>query len=257
MIGLRYGDWRTVLADVGEVDALIVDAPYSAKTHTGHDKGTAGVQPSAQKRGGYVMANGIIDAPYDRRSIDYSAFTPEDVHEFIDAWAPRCRGWMVSITDDVLFPVWREAMAKHNRQVFQDVVAIVSGMTVRLAGDGPSSWCLHIAVSRPRTREFSKWGTLPGGYYGPSESQLVVGGKPRWLMSALVGDYTRPGNLVVDPCSGGCSTLIAAHQAGQNGIGAELDPATYAKAKARVDTVLSQPLLFTDAPAKQSSILEF
>lgn len=257
MIDLRCGDWRTALADVGEVDLLCIDAPYSAKTHAGHNAGKSGVQPSALARGGYVRANGATNAAYSRRAINYAHFTPEDVHEFVDGWAPRCRGWMVSITDDVLFPVWREAMAKHNRQVFQDVVAIVSGMTVRLAGDGPSSWCLHIAVSRPRTREFSKWGTLPGGYSGPAESQLVIGGKPRWLMSALVNDYSRPGNLVCDAFSGGATTLIAAHQAGRNGIGAELDPVTYAKAKARVDTVLSQPLLFADAPAKQPSILEF
>ena len=253
MIDLRCGDWRQVLQDVQQVDLLCVDAPYSAKTHAGHDRGSG---LDAHKGNGkpYSATNTGGDAT-PRRAIDYSAFTPADVTEFVDAWAPRCRGWMVSITDDVLFPVWRDAMERHNRQVFQDVVAIVSGMTVRLAGDGPSSWCLHIAVSRPRTREFSKWGTLPGGYFGPAESQLVVGGKPRWLMSALVNDYSRPGDTIVDAFAGGATTLIAAHQAGRHGIGAELDPVTYAKAKARCDAVLSQPLLFAE-PAKTVSLLE-
>lgn len=255
MIDLRLGNWREVLQDVQQVDCICVDAPYSAKTHAGHDTGAAGVQPSAKKQGGYVKANGVKEAAFDRRAIDYSAFTPADVAEFVDAWAPRCRGWMISITDDVLFPVWRDAMARHNRQVFQDVVAIVSGMTVRLAGDGPSSWCLHIAVSRPRTREFSKWGTLPGGYFGPAESQLVVGGKPRWLMSALVNDYSRPGDTIVDAFAGGATTLIAAHQAGRHGIGSELDETTYDKALARVQTVLSQPMLFEHVPTATQSLI--
>ena len=30
---LRCGDWREVLADVGEVDAIVCDCPYSARTH--------------------------------------------------------------------------------------------------------------------------------------------------------------------------------------------------------------------------------
>ena len=246
MIDLRLGDWLTALADVGMVDAVLVDAPYSAKTHAGHDKGAAGVQPTAGKQKSYMREQGW-EPLYDRRAINYACFTPDDVRAFVDAWAPRCRGWMASITDDVLFPVWREAMAAHDRQVFQDVVAVVSGMTVRLSGDGPSSWCLHIAVSRPRTREFASWGTLPGGYFGPAESQPVIGGKPKWLMSALINDYSRPGNLVCDPCAGGATTLIAAHQAGRHGVGAEIDPATHAKAVARVAKVLSQPLLFTEA----------
>jgi len=39
---------------------------------------------------------------------------------------------------------------------------------------------------------------------------MIIGGKPMWLMRALVRDYSRPGNLVCDPCAGGATTLIAA-----------------------------------------------
>jgi site-specific DNA-methyltransferase (adenine-specific) len=233
----------------------MVDAPYSAKTHSGHDAGTAGVQPTAEKRGGYKRkTRAAVDASYKRRAIDYSAWTKKDVDAFVDAWAPRCRGWMVSITDDVLFPMWRDAMARHNRQVFQDVVAVVSGMTVRLSGDGPSSWCLHIALSRPRTREFSAWGTTRGAYVGAAEKQTAIGGKPEWLMRDLITDYTRPGQTVVDPCAGGATTLLAAYQTGRRAIGAELDPATYAKAKARLDRALAQPHLFD--PGLQRAVQE-
>ena len=53
------------------------------------------------------------------------------------------------------------------------------------------------------------WGTLPGAYHGApfdegentvtSSKRIVPGGKPTWLMRAIVGDYSRPGDLVVDP----------------------------------------------------------
>lgn len=61
-----------------------------------------------------------------------------------------------------------------------------------------------------------------------------MGGKPLWLMRAIVGDYTNPGDVVVDPCAGGGTTLIAAAELGCTAIGAELDPETYAKAQARI-----------------------
>ena len=256
MIDLRVGRWETALADVGEVDALILDAPYSDKTHKGHDAGTAGVQPTTAKKGAYLQANGMLNLPYNRRGIDYKSFDRKQVDELVDHWAPRCRGWMVSITDDVLLPVWRDAMARHNRVTFQDVVAIVSGMTVRLSGDGPSSWCLHIAVSRPRTREFASWGTLPGGYFGPTEPQPVVGGKPMWLMQALIRDYTRQGDTVLDPTAGGATTLIAANTLGRKAIGAEMDPATAAKAQARIDRHLRQGTLFEPAQMAVQARLE-
>lgn len=39
MIDLRLGKWEDVLSDVGEVDAVISDPPYSSRTHKGHDDG--------------------------------------------------------------------------------------------------------------------------------------------------------------------------------------------------------------------------
>ena len=241
MLDLRCGDYRDVLADV-TCDALIVDAPYSAKTHAGHDAGTAGVQPTAAKQGFYVRSNGKHDGAHERATIDYTHWTPDDVRAFVAFWAPRTRGWMVSLTDDVLFPVWRDAMRDAGRTVFQDVPAIISGMTVRLCGDGPSSWAIHCVVSRPSTAAAAKWGTLPGGYYGPSERQAVTGGKPLWLMKKLVSDYSRPGDLVCDPCAGGGTTLLAAAIEGRRAVGAEMDPDTHRKASERLARPLPQLL---------------
>jgi len=95
---------------------------------------------------------------------------------------------------------------------------------VRLSGDGPSSWTCWIVVSRPRCEPFSKWGTLPGGYAGPSPSCEVVGGKPLWLMQAIVRDYTRAGDLVCDPFVGSGTTAVAALSEGRRFIGAEAMP---------------------------------
>ncbi|MBM4346426.1 MAG: site-specific DNA-methyltransferase [Deltaproteobacteria bacterium] len=235
---LRQGRWQAALADVGEVDAVVVDAPYSARTHGGHCDGVALAKTN------YMRACGQPDYNYNRRAIEYDRMTADDVRAFVAHWSPRCRGWFATLTDDVLFPVWREALADTGRCTFSTVPCVITGMTVRLAGDGPSSWATMLCVARPRSRAFASWGTLPGAYVVPAEKTVAVGGKPLTLMRQIIRDYTRPGDLVVDACAGGGTTLIAAYQMGRHSVGAELDPATYAKATARIAAATRQPDLW-------------
>lgn len=211
---IHHGHWRDLLAHVPECDALIVDAPYSERTHSGH---------------GTMERWGTSTPPcYDdgkRREINYSHWSPVDVSHFVEHWAPRVRGWFVTITDHVLAPVWTDELAAEGRYVFAPLPFVAPGSRVRLAGDGPSSWTCWIIVARPRTKEFSTWGTLPGAYVlppGQGGALPVVGGKPLWLMSQLVEHYSRPGDLVCDPCCGAGTTLVAALRSGRRAIGGDV-----------------------------------
>ena len=233
----------SLLAEQQEaVDAVIVDAPYSAKTHEGTDAAERDVRRSGIEAWGGRAS--IIGRP-----LPYAKWSASDVSDFVAAWAPVCRGWFVSLTDDVLMPVWKEALADAGMTTFQDVPAIITGMTVRLAGDGPSSWAIHCVVARPK--RLHKWGTLPGAYVLPASRNAIVGGKPLELMRALVRDYSRPGDLVCDPCMGAGTTLSAARIEGRRAIGCDIDLA-HANLAA---TALSgrgggdgkQPSLFTEA----------
>ena len=236
---LRLGRWQDALAGV-ECDALIVDAPYSARTHGGHDE--------AKRYGGFSMnARSRDDSTLTRASIigrplNYAGWTPEDVAAFVQHWSRRTRGWIVTITDHVLAPVWADALAGQGRYVFAPLPWLATGSRVRLAGDGPSSWTCWIIVARPRTgndrtgRPFSKWGTLPGAYLHTSDRNGHIGGKPLALMEALVRDYSRPGDLVCDPCAGYGTTLAAALRQGRQAVGAEMDPETHAAGLRYLDT---------------------
>src|SRR5213076_3011105 len=96
------------------------------------------------------------------------------------------------------------------------IPCVITGMTCRMRGDGPSSWAVYAMVGRPKTRAFASWGTLPGAYVGPRSTESKGGrDKPPWLPEALVRDYTRPGDLVVDPFAGWATTLIAAVRSGR------------------------------------------
>lgn len=242
MSDLRLGKWEDVLADVGECDAVISDPPYSSRTQEGHD---AGADLSGSRDDWWPHANGDRQRKLSRRKIAYSHWSATDVRAFVDAWAPRCTGWFVCLSDSDLCSAYREAYETNGLTGFQPVGILIPGMTVRMAGDGPSSWMIYANVARPK--KLSKWGTLPGGYTGGPGERVHIGGKPLWLMRALIRDYTKPGNLIVDPCAGAATTLLAAGMENRRCIGAECDPNTYEVAKKRLARGYTPSLDFGEA----------
>jgi site-specific DNA-methyltransferase (adenine-specific) len=209
----RLGPWQTALADVEAVDATIFDAPYSAKVHEGNE-----------------LQSKI------REGLGYEAMTPEMVAEHVGYWSPRTRGWFCSITCHVLAPVWTAEMERAGRLVFPPLPIVDEGMTVRLQGDGPSSWTCFLIVGRPRSKVMAKWGTLRGAYRrraGDPRSERR-GGKPLGVMREIVRDYSRPGDLVLDTHVGGGTTPLAAILEGRRAIGAEVDEGAFHDAQERL-----------------------
>jgi site-specific DNA-methyltransferase (adenine-specific) len=209
-VAVYHASWADLLKvlprreDNTVCDALIVDAPYSERTHRAHDA-------ASESAGG-------------RRVLDYGAWSTDCVREFCEAWVPATRGWFVSITDHVLAPSWAATWERLGLYVFSPLACVQSGSRVRILGDGPAQWSTWAVVARPRTAAFAKWGALPGAYVVPPghyDRSGVVGGKPLWLMERLVEDYTRPGELVCDPCCGGGRTLEAALRTGRRAVGGD------------------------------------
>jgi hypothetical protein len=168
-----------------------------------------------------------------RQTLAYPPWSAGDVDAFVDSWAPRTRSWMCSITDDVLAPIWRSAYEANGRYAFASVPILQH--KPRMSGDGPASACTFLMVSRPRESRFMQWGSLPGWYQSrPEHAKGVQGAKPLDLMRAIVRHYSKPGDIVCDPCAGSATTLLAAAIEGRRAIGSEMDPATYELAKARI-----------------------
>jgi DNA modification methylase len=76
-----------------------------------------------------------------------------------------------------------------------------------------------------------------------------MGGKPILLMQALVRDYSRAGDLVLDPFMGGGTTLVACAQSGRRGVGIEIDPAVFDRACRRIESAARQPDMFIERPS--------
>lgn len=228
-IDLRCGDWRDVLANVSEVDAVISDPPYSPRVHDGFRSGSDYIPTSGRSDG---WTNGDIALG----GLPYEPLTPTMAAAVVERFADSA-SWMVFFGDHITNGWWADAMDAAGWYVFAPVIWHRTGGSPRFQGDGPSNEHEYIAIGRPKRS--TKCGSLPGSYVGPNQKgnqhdTVLKGQKPLWLMRAVVGDYTLPGQTVVDPFSGSGSTLIAAAELGCTAIGAELDPDTYAKAQKRI-----------------------
>lgn len=203
---LRLGRWQDVLGDVSG-DVLITDPPYSEKTTSGHNAARTHEK---------------------RQSLSYEYWTERDVMKLV-CHLP-VNGWRVVLTDHVLGKAWSDYFKAADLYPFAPLPYVAPGSRVRFAGDGPSCWTTWIIVARPRTKPWSCWGTLRGAYTlpkGASERGMFIGGKPQWLMRALVSDYSKPDDLIIDPCAGSGSTLLAAVTEGRRAIGAEMNPEAF------------------------------
>lgn len=244
-IDLRLGRYQDVLADV-ECDAVIADPPFGERTHAAWRDGS-NESGADYKRGAtsHQKRNRPSDlaAKLKRAAITFGHWTPADVAEFARFWAPRCRGWIVALTSPDLAPAYQDAYEDAGLYSFAPLPCVTWGGSIRLAGDGPSSWTVWAMVARPKTRAMQRWGTLPGAYVhtvDPLASPLNGGrggggrSKPQSLMRAIVSDYSRPGDLVCDPCAGYGSTLAAALTKGRMAVGAEVDAEVHAEALRRL-----------------------
>jgi hypothetical protein len=224
---LWLGNAFDIIPTLPKVDAVIVDPPYSERTHAGHDAAGAG-----------------------RKKLGYAFLSDVDVARLSLMYAGRCSGWVVWLTDHTLAPVIAKCLADYGRYVFAPLPYFHPGRSVRLTGDGPNSWTDWIVAAR--TAAQFKWGTLPGGYVaGPGwNDKARMGGKPTALMDALVADYSRPGDTVLDSHMGAGTTGVACVRAGRAFIGIEVDPEAFDLSCRRIEQAYKQRPLFEAEPPK-------
>lgn len=229
-IDLRCGDYREVLADVKQFEALICDPPYSARTHEG--------ARTIAKQG--AMADYISKTP-----VSFPSWSPEDAAAFATWAKPRVRHWTLIMCSHDLWRAYDDATADADWYTFAPLPIVAD--TVRMSGDGPAStpaWCF---VARRRNAQ--RFGSTPSHYKDSTGAEKardggIVGGKSIALMRKIVCDYSRPGDLVCDPTAGAGTTAIACALEGRRFVGAEIRPEIHAMALERISKHTAQQSLF-------------
>jgi len=235
---LYQGDCMDILPTLDRVDAVLVDPPYSERTHAGHD----------------LISRGATSDGSSRTKLGYLALTPAMVKDLSGLYAGICSGWVVWMTDHTLAPVITETLEACGRYVFAPLPFYQAGRSVRISGDGPCSWTDWIVASR--TKAQIKWGTLPGGYIaGPGwNDKARMGDKPTALMESLVRDYSRPGDTVLDSHMGAGTTGVACLRTGRKFIGCEVDADAFALSCKRIEQAHAQGQLFAPSVKKQEQL---
>lgn len=230
---LYLGDAREIVPTLGPVDHIITDPPYSERTHKGHDDVAAGVRRDGA----------------ERLALGYEALSRDGAERLAELLASVTGGWLVWMTDHTLAPHIAASLESQGRYVFAPLPYFHPGRSVRLAGDGPSSWTDWIIASRTASQH--RWGTLRGGYVaGPGwDDKERMGGKPTRLMRLLVTDYSRPGELVCDPFMGAGTTGVAAMLENRRFVGVEIDPAAFDIACRRIEQAQRQSDMFIERAA--------
>jgi site-specific DNA-methyltransferase (adenine-specific) len=224
---LYLGDCRGILPTLPKVDAVITDPPYSERTHKGHDENTKGRRDGA-----------------NARELGYAALSEPQAVELAHLFHAATSGWVVWFTDSELATFIRREFDSIGRTTFAPLPYHHPGRSVRLSGDGPSSWTDWIVVAR--TKAQAKWGTLRGGYVaGPGWADKErMGGKPLTLMQHVVSDYSKRGDTVLDPFMGSGTTGAACCIEGRQFIGCEIDPAAFDIACRRIEDAQRQKRMF-------------
>lgn len=235
---LYLGDCMEILPTLDKVDAVITDPPYSEKTHKGHDSSTKG-----------HLGEGKDNS--DRSSLGYSYLTENMIDSLVGLYNNICTGWIVWMTDHTLAPHISKGFEQKGRYVFAPLPFYQAGRSVRLSGDGPSSWTDWIIVSR--TKAQSRWGTLPGGYIAGSgwNDKQRMGGKPTLLMDSLVCDYSKLNNIVLDTHMGAGTTGVSCIKNGRKFIGCEIDPQAFEIACKRIEQASRQVDMFIEKPKQE------
>lgn len=228
-----------VLPTLEHVDHVITDPPFSATTHEGHDAGARPGRDGAARQG-----------------LDYRAWDLEDVERYAREASRAADGWIVTMTDHVLARPLQMALEANGRYAFAPLPFFAPGSRVRLSGDGPSSWTIWIVVARTAAQHH--WGTLPGGYVAGAGwlGSERIGGKPLPLMKALIEDYSRPGDLILDPFMGSGTTLVAAKQLGRRAIGIELEEKWCDVAVKRLEATTPPLLVIGREEAKKVALFD-
>lgn len=225
---------------------MITDPPYSEYVH-------------ASVRSGKVHLN---DADYGatnrtagantRRQVDlgFEHITPDQMGAAARQFARLVRRWVVVFSDIESAPLWRDALTGVGLDYVRTGIWVKPGSAPQFSGDRPGVGYEAVVIAHPKGKK--RWNG--GGRHAVWTHPIALnrnGQTPRFhptekpvgLMARLVGDFTEPGEKILDAYAGSGSTGVAAIKSGRYFIGSEIDGTHYSTTIRRLEEAYAQPRL--------------
>lgn len=234
---LHLGDCLEVMQALEPVDHVLSDPPYEQLMHDLH--------ASTKLR--------RVDGGNERKELDFAgidAMRPAFVREV----ERLCQGWFLAFCNVEGVWHWREAICQTGMKFKTTLAWIKPDCTPKLNGQGPALG-FECCTTTWAGKGHARWnaGGKRGVYTFNTNNDERTGKhpteKPRRLMSALVADFTNPGQTILDPFAGSGTTGVAAVMAGRKFIGIERNEAYFELACERLDKAQRQGQLFGEVAA--------
>lgn len=195
-VTLYQGDCREILPELGPVDHVITDPPYSDTTHEG-------------ARTGDASGAGVL--------VDFASTDADAIRAVLAAC--QVRRWAV-LTLDWQHVLPLKAQPPKGWRFVRHGVWVKPNGTPQFTGDRPAQGWEAVAILHADVKGRMRWngGGLPATWTYCKVAGLHPTGKPEPLIAEWVQQFTDPGDLILDPFAGSGTTAVAAKRLGRRCI---------------------------------------
>lgn len=238
---LYLGDCTEILPELPLADAMVTDPPFEAEAHT--------AQRRALGRGAEDGRRDIVDA-----ALPFPPITEEERQRVANLIAKGCSGWALVFCQAEAVGDWRRALEAGGAKWRRAMAWVKPDGMPQFSGDRPgmghesiaTAWC---GEGKSAWNGGGRHGVFivpkhdaGQGHGGPPNEHPTQ--KPVRLMRELVGLFTSPGQVVLDPYMGSGTTGVACMETGRKFIGIEIEPRYFEIACRRLEDAQRQERLF-------------
>jgi len=232
---LYCGDCLEVMQSIEPVDHIISDPPY---------------EKVSQDRIGGIKRN---DGAKVTEKLNFAAIN-EIRADVVSATKRLASGWGLFFCTPEGVALWRDEIERHQIKYKTPCIWVKPDAMPKFNGQGPAL-AYESIVTCWLGQGPARWnsGGKRGVYTYLVNNQERHGThpteKPRRLMTELVSDFTKPGDIVLDPFMGSGTTGVAAVKDGRRFIGIEMNPAYFDIACRRIEDAQRQGDFFLSGEA--------
>lgn len=208
-VKLFLGDCREILPQLGAVDHVITDPPYSVLVVNT----SKGAPPNTMGKA-------------ERRDLGYAGVTDDDRAVLGLEIGRLARRWALVFCDAESLTAWRLALEAGGLRHIRMGAWVSPSCTPQFTGDRPGTGWEACEIAHAPGR--CKWngGGKPAVWVvnrpvngGPERAEAAhPTPKPSALLEVVVDQFTDPGDLILDPFGGSGTTAVAAKRLGRRCI---------------------------------------
>jgi DNA modification methylase len=229
------GDCRKVLSvlDTQGVDHVITDPPYSAHVHANVRSGSTTPEDGKKNKVTRSPRSRSVDLGFERLDRKTRLLIARES-------ARIAKNWCLFFSDVESIGRWRRSLLDAGLEYVRTGAWVRLNTAPQFTGDRPAAGFDAVAIAHPKGRKVWNGGGLPAVW---SHAVVMNRGKtvrvhetekPVSLMLELVGLFTDPGDVILDPFCGSGSTGVAALRLGRRFIGIERRRADVAMSRERL-----------------------